>query len=62
MNKEREALVIAELRQSHAGHTDEGPSTFSDAADLLEALSGDYAKGFYDGLQESRVGAWVDDD
>ena len=33
------ALVIAELRQAHAGHTNEGPSTFSDAADLLEALA-----------------------
>lgn len=32
-------LVIAELRQAHAGHTNEGPSTFSDAADLLEALA-----------------------
>ena len=33
------ALVIAELRQAHAGHTNEGPSTFSDAADLLEAMA-----------------------
>lgn len=33
------ALVIAELRQAHAGHANEGPSTFSDAADLLEALA-----------------------
>ena len=30
---------IKELRQAHAGHTNEGPSTFSDAADLLEALA-----------------------
>jgi len=32
----REAL-IRELRSAHAGHSDEGPSTFSDAADMLEA-------------------------
>ena len=33
------ALLITELRQAHAGHTNEGPSTFSDAADMLEALA-----------------------
>lgn len=43
MTKERNALrmalVITELRQAHAGHANTGPSTFSDAADLLEALA-----------------------
>ncbi len=32
----REAL-IKELRQAHSAHTDEGPTAFSDAADMLEA-------------------------
>ncbi len=29
--------LIASLREVHRGHTDEGPSTFSEAADTLEA-------------------------
>jgi hypothetical protein len=29
--------LIASLREVHRGHTDEGPSTFSEAASMLEA-------------------------
>jgi hypothetical protein len=42
MSKDEElkiTLLITKLRQAHAGHTNEGPSTFSDAADMLEALA-----------------------
>jgi hypothetical protein len=33
--------LIKELRQAHTGHADEGASTFSEAADLLEELQRD---------------------